>query len=75
MKYDVKRDGYRLNWGGKIGYAALGFIFGPIGVLLDKACMPYWPERLMILTIPPMETFGWRHRTETAEPRDWPMDL
>ena len=29
----------------------------------------------MILTIPPMETFGWRHRTETAEPRDWPMDL
>lgn len=37
MEYDVKRDGYRLNWGGKIGYAALGFIFGPIGVLLDWA--------------------------------------
>lgn len=35
--YDVKRDGYRLTWAGKIGYALIGFALGWIGVLIDWA--------------------------------------
>lgn len=33
--YDVRIDGYRLGWGGKTGYMAVGFLLGWLGVLID----------------------------------------
>lgn len=33
-KYDVTVDGYRLSWFAKIGYIALGFFFGIVGILI-----------------------------------------
>jgi hypothetical protein len=34
-EYDVRIDGYRLGWGGKTGYMAVGFLLGWLGVLID----------------------------------------
>lgn len=34
---DPAIDGYRLGWGAKIGYIALGFVLGIVGILIDWA--------------------------------------